>query len=120
MPLIDVTYDQALGERVLRELAELLPDCASDYLAGFSRRTVTGSSILSRSNDPVPVETRLHRDAAPGGSYETSRHRAGRRRLSAPLLCRWRFTCEPARAASVGALGHGRLPGSYEELVAAR
>ena len=25
-----------------------------------------------------------------------------------------------ARAASVGALGHGRLPGSYEELVAAR
>src|SRR5215207_11438617 len=94
--------------------------CASDFLAGFSRRTVTGSSILSRSNDPVPVETRLHRDAAPGGSYETSRHRAGRRRLSAPLLCRWRFTCEPARAASVGALGHGRLPGSYEELVAAR
>jgi hypothetical protein len=32
-----------------------------------------------------------HRDAAPGGSYETSRHRAGRRRLSAPLLCRWRL-----------------------------
>jgi uncharacterized protein (TIGR03083 family) len=61
-----------------------------------------------------------HRDAAPGGSYETSRHRAGRRRLSAPLLCRWRFTCETARAASVGAPGHGRLPGSYEELVAAR
>jgi hypothetical protein len=24
------------------------------------------------------------------------------------------------RAASVGALGHGRMPGSYEELVAAR
>jgi hypothetical protein len=37
-----------------------------------------------------------------------------------PLLCRWRFTCETARAASVGALGHGRLPGGYEELTAAR
>jgi len=56
--------------------------------------------------------------AAPGGSYQTSRHRAARRRLSAPLLCRWRFTCETARAASVGALGHGRRPGSYEELAA--
>ena len=53
-------------------------------------------------------------------NYQTSRHRAGRRRLSAPLLCRWRFTGETARAASAGALGHGRLPGSYEELVAAR
>jgi hypothetical protein len=29
--------------------------------------------------------------AAPGGSYETPGHRAGRRRPSAPLLCRWRF-----------------------------
>ena len=32
----------------------------------------------------------------------------------------WRFTCETARVASVDALGHGRLPGSYEELAAAR
>jgi hypothetical protein len=39
-------------------------------------------------------------------------------RLSAPS--RSAFTCETARAASVGALAHGRLPGSYEELVAAR
>ena len=30
MPLIDVTYDQALGERVLRELAELLPDIVAE------------------------------------------------------------------------------------------
>ncbi|HEX5908660.1 MAG TPA: hypothetical protein VFY56_16715, partial [Propionibacteriaceae bacterium] len=39
---------------------------------------------------------------------------------SAPLLCRWRFTCETARAASVGGFVHGRLSGSYEELIAAR
>ena len=30
MPLIDVTYDQALGERVLRELAELLPGIVAE------------------------------------------------------------------------------------------
>ena len=68
----------------------------------------------------IPGRPQVLGRAAPGGSYETPGHRAGRRRLSAPLLCRWRFTCETARAASVGALGHGRLPGSYEELVAAR
>jgi hypothetical protein len=39
---------------------------------------------------------------------------------SAPLLCRRRFTCETARPASVGAVGHGRLADSYEELGAAR
>jgi hypothetical protein len=30
VPLIDVTYDRALGERVLRELAELLPDIVAE------------------------------------------------------------------------------------------
>ena len=30
MPLVDVTYDRALGERVLRELAELLPDIVAE------------------------------------------------------------------------------------------
>lgn len=55
-----------------------------------------------------------------GRVYETSRHRAGRRRLSAPLLCRWRFTCETARRRPLAPLRRGRLAGSYEELVAAR
>jgi hypothetical protein len=30
VPLIDVTYDQAVGERVLRELAQLLPDVVAE------------------------------------------------------------------------------------------
>lgn len=36
----------------------LLLVCAR-FLAGSPGLAVTGSSILSRSNDPVPVETRL-------------------------------------------------------------
>jgi hypothetical protein len=63
------------------------------------------------------------------GPVTATRHRAGLTRhpsssrpataLSAAPVPEG-FTCETARAASVGALGHGRLPGSYEELVAAR
>jgi hypothetical protein len=44
--------------------------------------------------------------------------RTPRQACAAPMPVE--FTCETARAASGGVLGHGRLPGSYEELVAAR
>lgn len=49
-----------------------------------------------------------------------------RRGVSAESINRWRNRFVDAgkagltRHPSVGALGHGRLPGSYEELVAAR
>jgi hypothetical protein len=62
-PAGDITRpDQQLGLIVV-DAAEEVPRRG----LGPSRE---GSSILSRSNDPVPVETRLHRDAAPGGSVD--------------------------------------------------
>jgi hypothetical protein len=85
----------------------------------------TKLSTIEHPARPTPA-----RDAAPaeGPRVTATRHRAGLTRHpvielagdGSPLLCRWRFTDETARAASAGALGHGLLPGSYEELAAAR
>ncbi len=97
-----------------------LPRHLQPHPASPSSRRSNAAPGLPRHVTQRPTEGPVTATRHGAGSYETSRHRVGRRRLSAPLLCRWRFTCETARAASVGALGHGRLPGSYEELVAAR
>jgi Integrase core domain len=78
-----------------------------DDSGAFAMETARFRDIHNRIRPHQAIDDRTPRQ---GGSYQTSRHRAGRRRLSAPLLCRWRFTCETARAASVG----------YVELVAAR
>ena len=68
--------------------------------------------MLNRSNDPVPVETRLQLVLA-GLAHEMTVAEAARRHgVSASR--------STGGATSVGALEHGRLPGSYEELVAAR
>ena len=120
-----------------------------EHRRGHRRRPRSDRRRLRQWRPPLPRHLQPHpatpssrrSNAAPGlprhvtqrpteGPVTATRHRAGLtrhpvaedggRRLRAPPLCRWRFTCETARAASVGALGHGRLPGSYEELVAAR
>jgi hypothetical protein len=105
------------------------------------RRARNGDRPLPRHLQPHPATPSSRRsNTAPGlprhvtqrpteGPVNVTRHRAGLTRhpsssrpatalSAAPVPVE--VTCETARAASVGALGHGRRPGSYEELVAAR
>ena len=94
--------------------------------AAYATSTTASGHISSRRSNTAPGLPRGVTQRRAEGPIAATRHRAGltrhpvielaRRRLSAPLLCRWRFTCETARAASVGALGHGRRLGRYEEL----
>jgi transposase-like protein len=52
---------------------------------------MTGSSILSRSNDPVPVETRLQLVLAVLAHETTVAEAARRHGVSAESINRWRY-----------------------------
>ena len=64
--------------------------CASRFLAGFRAGTVTGVTILRKSNDSVPVETRLQLVLAVLAHELTVAEAARRLGVSAESINRWR------------------------------
>ena len=92
-----------------------------------SGRTVTGSSILSRSNDPVPVETRLQLVLAVLAHEMTVAEAARRHGVSAESINRWRNRFVdagkaamedgmPGKAGSRGSLVERRQRAEIQEL----
>jgi transposase len=71
---------------------------------------VTGETILSRSNDPVPVETRLKIVLAVMSGEITIAEAARRHGVSTESINRWRNRfVDAGKAAMEDGMPHGRL-----------